>query len=174
MEQYTIVTSYALAWLATVVLILFARHLRRPTTKLNLPPGPKPWPVIGNLNLMGSLPHRSVHELSKKYGEIMHLKFGSKNVIIGSSVEMAKVFLKTMDANFACRPKHAAGKYTTYNYSDITWSLYGPYWRQARKMCVVELFSVKRLDSYEYIRVEEMKSLLKKVKEMSGEEIVRI
>ncbi|GJR69270.1 cytochrome P450 71A1-like protein [Tanacetum coccineum] len=172
MEQYTIVTSYALAWLATVVLILFARHLRRPTTKLNLPPGPKPWPVIGNLNLMGSLPHRSVHQLSKKYGEIMHLKFGSKSVIIASSVEMAKVFLKTMDANFACRPKHAAGKYTTYNYSDITWSPYGPYWRQARKMCVVELFSAKRLDSYEYIRVEEMKSLLRKVKEFSGEEIV--
>ncbi|GJT26907.1 cytochrome P450 71A1-like protein [Tanacetum coccineum] len=45
-----------------------------------------------------------------------------------------------MDINFACRPKTAAGKYPTYNYSDITWSPYGPYWRQARKLCVVELF----------------------------------
>ncbi|GJR58011.1 cytochrome P450 71A1-like protein [Tanacetum coccineum] len=89
---------------------------------------------------MGPLPHRSVHELSKKYGPIMHLKFGSKNVVIGSSVEMAKDFLKTMDINFVCRPKNAAGKYTTYNYSDITWAPYGPYWRQSRKMCVVELF----------------------------------
>ncbi|QHN76898.1 Cytochrome p450 [Arachis hypogaea] len=29
----------------------------------------------------------------------------------------------------ADRPKLAAGKYTTYNYSNITWSQYGPYWK---------------------------------------------
>ncbi|GJR35672.1 cytochrome P450 71A1-like protein [Tanacetum coccineum] len=171
MEQYSI-NSYVVAWLAIVALFLVARHLRRPTSKLNLPPGPKPWPIIGNLNLMGTLPHRSVHELSKQYGPIMHLKFGSKSVVVGSSVEMAKVFLKTMGANFACRPKTAAGKYTAYNYSDITWSPYGAYWRQARKLCAVELFGAKRLDSYKYIRVEEIKSLIKEVHKSSGEEIV--
>lgn len=144
MEQYAISISYnvVLAWLATVALLLFARHFLRLTTKLNLPPGPKPWPIIGNFNLIGSLPHRSIHDLSQKYGQIMHLKFGSKSVVVGSSVEIAKVILKTMDVNFICRPKLAAGKYTTYNYSDITWSPYGPYWRQARKMCIVELFSL--------------------------------
>ncbi|PWA39720.1 cytochrome P450 [Artemisia annua] len=172
MEQYIFSIPYAAAWGAMVALLLLACQFLRPRTKLNLPPGPEPWPVIGNLNLIGSLPHRSIHELSKKYGEIMHLKYGSKNVVIGSSVEMAKVFLKTMDLNFACRPKTAAGKYTSYNYSDITWSPYGPYWRQARKLCVVELFSAKRVDSYEYIRREEMKWLLKAVQKSSGEEIV--
>ncbi|KAJ9691925.1 hypothetical protein PVL29_011164 [Vitis rotundifolia] len=90
----------------------------------------------------------------------MQLRFGSFPVVVGSSVTMAKLFLKTHDVIFASRPKTAAGKYTTYNYSDITWSPYGPYWRQARKMCLMELFSVRRLESYEYIRVEETKSLL--------------
>ncbi|XP_059459067.1 trimethyltridecatetraene synthase-like [Corylus avellana] len=151
--------SYAAAWLATLALFLLSRHLRR--RKANLPPGPKPWPVIGNLNLIGSLPHRSIHALSQKYGPIMHLRFGSFPVVVGSSVEMAKAFLKTHDVTFANRPKIAAGKYTTYNYSDITWSPYGPYWRQARKMCLMELFSVKRLESYEYIRREEMNALLR-------------
>ena len=102
----------------------------------------------------------------------MHLKFGSKSLVVGSSVEMAKVFLKTMDANFACRPQNDAGKYIAYNYSDISWSPYGPYWRQARKMCVVELFTAKSLESHEYIRVEETKSLLKTVYKLSGEEFV--
>ncbi|KAL5205228.1 hypothetical protein ABZP36_033437 [Zizania latifolia] len=60
---------------------------------------------------------------------------------------MAKFFLKTHDVVFIDRPKTAAGKYTTYNYSDITWSLYGAYRRQARKMCLTELFSAKRLES---------------------------
>jgi len=156
--------SYAAAWLATVALLLLSRYLRR--RKANLPPGPKPWPIIGNL--IGSLPHRSIHELSQKYGPIMHLRFGSFPVVVGSSVEMAKAFLKTNDVTFANRPKIAAGKYTTYNYSDITWSPYGPYWRQARRMCLMELFSAKRLESYEYIRREEMNALLRGLHESSN------
>ncbi|XP_027126053.1 cytochrome P450 71A1-like [Coffea eugenioides] len=163
-------TPYALAWLATVVIALLAKRFRQ--KKLNLPPGPKPWPIIGNLNLMGTLPHRSIHQLSLTYGPLMQLRFGSFPVVVGSSVEMAKVILKTMDVTFAGRPKTAAGKYTTYNYSDITWSPYGPYWRQARKMCLMELFSAKRLESYEYIRVEEMNSLLQGLFKSSGKPVL--
>ncbi|XP_057976719.1 trimethyltridecatetraene synthase-like [Malania oleifera] len=154
-------STYPIAWLATVALLLLSTYLRRLRRKLNLPPGPKPWPIIGNLDLIGPLPHRSLHHLSLKYGPIMHLRFGSAPVVVGSSVEMAKLFLKTHDATFAGRPKTAAGKYTTYDYSDITWSQYGPYWRQARRMCLTELFSSRRLESFEYIRAEEMRALLK-------------
>ncbi|KAJ4717773.1 Cytochrome P450 [Melia azedarach] len=160
---------YLAAWVATLALLLLSLRLRR--QKLNFPPGPRPWPIIGNLNLIGTLPHRSIHALSQKHGPIMQLKFGSFPVVVGSSVEMAKTFLRTNDVVFACRPKTAAGKYTTYNYSDITWSPYGPYWRQARKMCLMELFSAKRLESYEYIRVEEMKLLVKNLYESSGKPI---
>nr|CAB3453511.1 unnamed protein product [Digitaria exilis] len=146
--------------LATVMLLkaVLGRRSRR---AYNLPPGPKPWPIIGNLDLMGALPHRSVHELSRKYGPLMQLRFGSFPVVVGSSVDMAKFFLKTHDVVFTDRPKTAAGKYTTYNYRDITWSPYGAYWRQARKMCLTELFSAKRLESYEYIRAAEVRALLR-------------
>ncbi|GJS70953.1 cytochrome P450 71A1-like protein [Tanacetum coccineum] len=166
-------TYYAAAWLATVALLIISSRLRSRRSQLsNPPPGPKPWPIIGNLNLIGTLPHRSIHDLSQKYGDIMQLKFGSFNVLVASSAEAAKIILKTQDVTFSCRPKTAAGKYTTYNYSDITWSPYGAYWRQARKMCLMELFSVKRLESYEYIRVEETNSLLKKIYSSVGEEIL--
>jgi cytochrome P450 len=147
-----------------VATVLFLKAvLRRSSRKYNLPPGPKAWPIIGNLNLIGTLPHRSIHALSKQYGPLTQLQFGSFPVVVGSSVEMAKFFLKTHDVVFTDRPKTAAGKYTTYNYSDITWSPYGAYWRQARKMCVTELFSAKRLESYEYIRSEEVLALLRDV-----------
>lgn len=39
-------------------------------------------------------------------------------------------------------------------------------------MCLMELFSAKRLESYEYIRVEEMKSLLKELYKMTGKEML--
>ncbi|KAK4438520.1 Trimethyltridecatetraene synthase [Sesamum alatum] len=158
--------------LSLLVFVYLLTKILRRRKKLNLPPGPKPWPVIGNLNLIGSLPHRSLHQLSQKYGPLMHLQFGSMPVVVGSSVEMAKVFLKTMDVNFASRPKTAAGKYTGYNYSSIAWSPYGPYWRQARKMCLIELFSTKRLESYEYIRVEEINSLLRNLFKSSGQPVL--
>ncbi|XP_043717132.1 trimethyltridecatetraene synthase-like [Telopea speciosissima] len=150
---------YAVAWVTALALILVSSNLHR-RRKLNSPPGPKPWPIIGNFNLIGSLPHRSIHKLSLIYGPLMQIHLGSHPVLVASSVEMAKLILKTYDLKFASRPKTAAGKHTTYNYSDITWSPYGPYWRQARKMCLMELFSAKRLESYEYIRVEETRELL--------------
>ncbi|XP_021721009.1 cytochrome P450 750A1-like [Chenopodium quinoa] len=159
-----------LAWLAAIAIVLLTNHLCR--RKLSLPPGPKPWPIIGNFNLIGSLPHHSIHELSKKYEPIMMLHYGSVPVLVGSSVEMAKKFLKTHDETFAGRPKNADGKYTTYNYSDITWSQYGPYWRQARKICLMELFSSKRLELNEYIRVEELNSMLIGIFNTNGEPIV--
>ncbi|KAM0845071.1 hypothetical protein ACQ4PT_056629 [Festuca glaucescens] len=152
--------------LATVLFL--ATILRRGRRAYRLPPGPKPWPIIGNLNLIGSLPHRSIHALSKRYGPLMYLQFGSIPVVVGSSAEMTKFFLKTQDVVFIDRPKTAAGKYTAYHYSDITWSSYGAYWRQARKMCLTELFSAKRLESYRYIRSEEMRALLRDLHDASG------
>ncbi|XP_069153397.1 trimethyltridecatetraene synthase-like isoform X2 [Solanum lycopersicum] len=94
------------SWLLALAFVI--KILNHPKRKL--PPGPKPWPIIGNLNLLGSLPHKSLHHLSQKYGDLMLLKFGSKPVLIASSPEMAKEILKTHDISFASRPPLAAGK----------------------------------------------------------------
>ncbi|CAD6219072.1 unnamed protein product [Miscanthus lutarioriparius] len=134
----------------------------------NPPPGPKPWPIIGNLNLIGELPHRSINELSKRYGPLMQLRFGSLPVVVGASAEIAKLFLKVNDAAFSDRPRFAVGKYTAYDYSDILWSPFGPYLRQARRICATELFSAKRLESFEHIRDEEVRVLLRQLRQASG------
>ncbi|KAL2519813.1 Flavonoid 3'-monooxygenase [Forsythia ovata] len=90
----------------------------------------------------------------------MQLKFGSYPVLVASSPEMAKQFLKIHDTVFASRPALAAGKYTSYNYLDMAWAPYGAYWQQARKIYLTEIFNTKRLDSYEYIRIEESHNFL--------------
>ncbi|CAM0912323.1 unnamed protein product [Alopecurus aequalis] len=160
MELPPLATPFPSMVLAVALLFLFLKATSRRSPKYNLPPGPKPWPVIGNFNLIGALPHRSIYELSKKYGPLMHLRFGSFPVIIGSSVDMARFFLKTQDVLFVDRPKTASGKYTTYNYGDITWSPYGAYWRQARRICLTQLFSPRRLALMEHIRADEVRALV--------------
>ncbi|XP_022731091.1 flavonoid 3'-monooxygenase-like [Durio zibethinus] len=160
----------SIAWLASLAFLSKIFTGRR--NKIKLPPGPKPWPIIGNLNLIGSLPHQSLHKLSQQYGPLMQLKFGSYPVVVASSADMARQFLKKHDQIFASRPQTAAGKYTTYNYSNVTWAPYGPYWRQGRKIFLNELFSSKRLESFEYIRVEERRAFVSRLYALSGKHVV--
>ncbi|CDP18923.1 unnamed protein product, partial [Coffea canephora] len=166
-------STWLLLALAGIVALAF---LSKPSThkrlKLNHPPGPKPWPIIGNLNLLGSIPHQSLHLLSQKYGAIMQLKFGSSPVVVASSPEMAKEFLQTHDVNFASRPATAAGKYTSYNCSDMTWAPYGPFWRQARKLYLTQIFNPKRLDFFESIRIEERRAFISRLYALSGKPVV--
>ena len=48
----------------------------------------------------------------------------------------------------------------SYNYSDLAFSPYGEYWREIRKLCVLELFSVKRVKSFRFVREDEVDSLM--------------
>ncbi|KAI9119895.1 hypothetical protein K1719_009284 [Acacia pycnantha] len=160
--------------LTIFILFLFLRLLVRHfwCRRYNPPPGPKPWPIIGNLNLIGPVPHSSLSALSQKYGPIMYLKLGFKDFVVISSADAAKAFLKTHGHTFSSRPKTTAGKYAAYNYSDILWAPYGPHWRQARKICFTQLFSQKSLEFSEYIRKEEMKNMLNELFISSGTTIL--
>lgn len=164
-----------LSWLSLLLALIVSKTFFAQLHKLNLkfPPGPKPWPIIGNLNLInGPLPHQSLHKLSQTYGPIMQLKFGSYPVVIASSAEAAKLFLKTHDHVFASRPQTAAGRYITYNYLNITWSPHGPYWRQGRKIFLSELFSSKRLESFADIRVDEIHAFISRLYALSGKPVM--
>ncbi|CAN6325155.1 unnamed protein product [Urochloa humidicola] len=170
MELLPPANSFVAVVLATVLFLvtILRRRNHHPKRKYNLPPGPRPWPVIGNLNLMGTLPHRSVHELSKRYGPLMSLRLGSFPVLVGSSVDAARLILKTHDLAFAGRPRMASGRYTGCNYSDVLWAPYGAYWRQARKLLKTEILSPRQLRSHEHVRNQEVRAMLRDIFEHVG------
>ncbi|KAI3780408.1 hypothetical protein L2E82_10389 [Cichorium intybus] len=165
----------SLSWilLATAISLLIIKFLNYPHgSRKSLPPGPRPWPLIGNLNLIGPLPHQSLHNLSQTYGKLMYITVGSVPFLIVSSPDMAKRFLKTHDHIFASRPYNAAGKYTSYNYQGILLAPFNDHWKHGRKILLNEVFSSKRLDSSEYIRVQEMHDFLSSLHASSGNPIM--
>ncbi|XP_057841414.2 cytochrome P450 71AU50 [Cryptomeria japonica] len=128
--------------------------------KYKLPPGPRPWPVIGSLHLLGKLPHQSLTTLAKKYGSIMFLRLGSIPTVVVSSPAMAKEFLKTHDLVFANRSKSTYGKYVCYDHKSVAFGPYGASWKQMRKLLTVELLTMKRNDSFRFVREEEVSDMI--------------
>ena len=56
----------------------------------------------------------------------------------------------------------------SYDYSGILVSTYGDYWRQIRKICVLELLSAKRVQSFRSIREEEVWNLIETISLSNG------
>ncbi len=148
---------------ATIAVLIFLhrlfKHFFHQHTKLKRAPGPFPWPVVGNLLMLGKLPHRAFYELSKKYGDIMELKLGSVLTIVVSSPEMAKQVLKVHDLICASRPETIASK-IMFEQHDIAWAPYGDHLRHMRKLSTSELFSLKSLEDSKNVRNEELSWLV--------------
>ncbi|KAK7314525.1 hypothetical protein VNO77_33051 [Canavalia gladiata] len=139
------------------------------------PPGPKALPIIGNLHIIGELPHRTLHTLAKKYGPIMSIKLGQVPTIVVSSPETAELFLKTHDTVFASRPITQASKYMSYGSKGLVFSEYGAYWRNIRKLCTTQLLSASKVEMFAPLRKNELGLFLKSLeKAASSCEVVNI
>ncbi|OMP06023.1 Cytochrome P450 [Corchorus capsularis] len=142
-------------------------------TKLNLPPSPPKLPIIGNIHQVGKLPHRSLRDLSRKYGSLLLMQLGDNPTLVVSSADMAKEIVKNHDIVFSNRPRTTGAETLLYGCSDVGFAPYGEYWRQVRKICVLELFSLRRVQSFQCVRDEEVEDLINKIRRacVKGESI---
>ena len=138
--------------LSLLCLIVF---LFQPSRKLSsYPPGPKGLPIIGNMSMMAQLTHRGLAQLAKQYGGLIHLQMGVLHMVVVSTPDVAREVLQAQDSVFSNRSSSRAIRYLSYDGADMAFANYGPFWRQMRKICVIKLFSRKRLESWVSVRDE--------------------
>ncbi|KAL2603035.1 hypothetical protein R1flu_013152 [Riccia fluitans] len=168
MEVLTALVALSVTLLLIVVTRRRARHRR--------PPGPWGWPVLGCLPRLGSLPNQTLAKFAKKYGPLMSVKLGSVDVVVASSPKMAEEFLKTHDGIWASRYAPTPARILAYDGNDIAFSEYGPRWRYARKIFMLELLTVKRISAFQGARKQEILRGINEAINISGDgaEPVRI
>lgn len=162
------------AWMIWIAILLVSLTLllwrsRKKGKSKRLPPGPRGLPILGSLHMLGANPHRDLHQLAQKHGPVMYLRLGLVPTIVVSSPQAAELFLKTHDLVFASRPPVEAAKYIAWEQRNLTFSGYGSYWRNVRKMCTLELLSHTKISSFRGMRQEELEQLIKFIREASND-----
>ncbi|XP_015882508.3 phenylacetaldehyde oxime monooxygenase CYP71AN24 [Ziziphus jujuba] len=171
-QRSKLFTNYFISLLFLLLLLFlslrFTFFLAGPQTKLKLLPSPPKLPIIGNLHQLSNLPHRSLQALSQKYGPLILINLGYTPTLLVSSAEMAKEITKIHDIVFSDRPKTVATDIFFYGCSDFAFSAYSKYWREARKICVLELLGLKSVQSFGFIREEETAGLVRELRNASS------
>ncbi|CAI9281602.1 unnamed protein product [Lactuca saligna] len=132
------------------------------------PPGPVGLPFIGNLHQINhSNLHTSLWQLSKSYGPIVSLQLGFIPAVVVSSASLVKEVLKTQDIIFCNRPSLIGQQKVSYNGLEVIFSPCNEYWREMRKVFMVNLLGPKKVERFRYIREDEVSSTMTKIHELT-------
>ncbi|XVF49800.1 hypothetical protein PTKIN_Ptkin04bG0044800 [Pterospermum kingtungense] len=146
-----------------LVFIVYLFKLSR-GKKLNFPPSPPKLPIIGNIHQVGKLPHRSFRTISEKYGPLVLLHMGQTPTLVVSSAEVAREIMMTHEA-FISRPQTRVANTLFYGCTDIAFCPYGDYWRRAKKICVLELLTQKRVRTFQLVREQEVAKMVDNIRQ---------
>ncbi|KAL6341749.1 hypothetical protein AAG906_037993 [Vitis piasezkii] len=123
--------------------------------------------------LPGEAPGRPLRWLTKmanRYGPVMFLKMGTSSMVVASTPEAARAFLKTLDINFSNRPPNAGATHLAYDAQDMVFADYGPRWKLLRKLSNLHMLGGKALEDSSQVRTVELGHMLRAMLELSQRE----
>ena len=141
--------------LLPILFLIFKQISSLSSKRLPLPPGPKPWPIIGNILQMGKKPHLSMTHFAQVHGPLISLRLGTQLLVIGSSSTAAIEILKTHDRLLSARyvPQLIPYDDSVLHGMSLIWaSGCTDKWKFLRALCRTELFSAKAIESQAILR----------------------
>ncbi|PKA61787.1 Trans-cinnamate 4-monooxygenase [Apostasia shenzhenica] len=144
-----LVENALLGLFASVTLAIVVSKLRG--KRLKLPPGPPPVPIFGNwLQVGDDLNHRNLAALAKKFGDILLLRMGQRNLVVVSSPDLAREVLHTQGVEFGSRTRNVVFDIFTGKGQDMVFTVYGEHWRKMRRIMTVPFFTNKVVQQYRH------------------------
>ncbi|KAJ4836295.1 hypothetical protein Tsubulata_008027 [Turnera subulata] len=136
-----------------------------------LPPGPKPWPIVGNIFHIGKFPHISLARFSDVYGPLISVKLGTQIVVVASSPAAATAILRTHDSSLSGRQVGQAARIDNMDFDRVS-LIFAPSctdaWKSFRTLCRTELFSAKAIEAQSILRENKMKEMVEYLRSRDG------
>ncbi|KAH6782260.1 hypothetical protein C2S51_007553 [Perilla frutescens var. frutescens] len=154
--------------LVLLLLIILIRHFHLKKRRQNRPPSPPSLPLIGHLHLLKEPMNQTLQALSAKYGDILSLKFGVRQVLLLSSPAAVDECFTKNDIIFANRPSTLSTKHFSYNNTTISIAPYGDHWRNLRRLATLEIFSPARIAAFTTTRRRELMLLMRELSRDDG------
>ncbi|RYR27600.1 hypothetical protein Ahy_B01g051619 isoform C [Arachis hypogaea] len=166
--EYSAPTFLLLLFFIIPLFINLLKHndSTKKSKKPRLPPGPKPWPIVGNIpEMLANKPtFRWIQNIMNDLEtEIACIRLGNIHVILVTSPSIAREFFMKQDAIFASRPLNWSSKYVSSGYLTTTITPFGEQWKKMKRVMVEELISPKRHQWLHDKRVEEADNLVRHV-----------
>ncbi|XP_061955135.1 cytochrome P450 98A2-like isoform X1 [Populus nigra] len=138
------------------IFVLLLAYILYQRLRFKLPPGPRPWPIVGNLYAIKPIRFRCFAEWAQAYGPVVSVWFGSTLNVVVCNAELAKQVLKENDQQLADRHRSRLSARFSRDGKDLIWADYGPHYVKVRRVSTLELFSAKRLEELRPIREDEV------------------
>ncbi|XP_066278633.1 cytochrome P450 2U1-like [Branchiostoma lanceolatum] len=154
--------------LVLLVVYLYVEDLR---LRRKYPPGPRAWPIVGNLRDLARGPHRVFAEWRLKYGDIFTVWLGSRPAVVLNGQDAVKEALQKHGDIFSSRPDlFLWGRTIRTKGKGIATAPYGPEWKETRKVALTWLntFGAGK-QSLEPTIVQEAQDLVQVFKDKRGQ-----
>ncbi|XP_031103155.1 phenylalanine N-monooxygenase-like [Ipomoea triloba] len=170
--EYITFSSIFLPLLILVVVVITRQRLtnRRKKSKLPIPPGPKPWPLVGSFPEIfrsGKPAFRWIHNfMDEMKTEIACIRLGGTYVIPVTSPELAREFLKKQGSVYSSRPVCMSADLISNGYQSSIFLPPGDKWTKMRKILQSHVLSPAALHWLHDERAEEANYLVKYIYKM--------
>ncbi|KAI8510909.1 cytochrome P450 2U1-like [Branchiostoma floridae x Branchiostoma belcheri] len=119
------------------VTVWFLSHVRSPK---NLPPGPRGWPVAGNIFSFAT-GHRALTmtEWAETYGPVYRIQLGNQTMVVLSGYDVIYEALVKTAEDFSSRPVNAITSIVNPQRLGIITAPFGTAWKEHRKFTLMSL-----------------------------------